>query len=1545
MDNSMRLFIEEKVNKRINGYRNEHELIGSEYARENELGRSYKGREILELIQNAEDELTENQPKEIFIAFDGENLSIANYGEPFSEEGISSLMYSNTSNKKNRKKKVIGNKGTGFRSILGWADEIKIDSADLHIKFSHKYAQKILKEEVFKGVPLPNRMKAATLVFPEWEEGRIEKKYTTLISIRIKKDETVSEDIKEQLENLNTNLLLFLNRTKKLTVNIEGVTSVYEKTIIDNDKVQLTKKVNGELVYKKEWFLNKKDGVIGEENYSIVIAYDMSGEIPDEPYIYTYFQTDVRFPFPVLLHADLNLNGDRNHLNKNDPSNKKILENAAELLVDTAIKIFDKGVSYNRITFLIPKSDYERELESYNFGNMLTKKMMEAKIFPTVNSKYVVYSADLKFYKSGLAKYLSGKDFSDLLMYSDNRCIQSILEKLGCSKYLYYDIVAKINRWVKSRKPTDENIRKIAYTAIQFLDEFKGTLEFNHFKEQRPSFFFNLDRKLISQGASIFLLDEEYEVSKPPKFVNIEFMDPYMRNYFYKRLKDKDDRDTDAEIIIDKLGDYNVREYNTHELMYHINYIMRTKLEEGKAKDVRERWKTLIKWLWNNRKLFIDKIEDISTYFLNRDKTLVSSYELYYGAEYGNELGEKLIGDISPEHMICNLKNYIECKDDKELVEFIRLFGVSDLPKMKEKKFIDNASYGSNRWSPYIRKLFSYLKFPVTLDNITVFNNLDVFCASVNKVEFMRTEIDLLEEILNRGDTSTIIKWIQSDTRLQNHLYTQLETSAASVQIIWGDRRSPRPLVTLKRAYSHIYHLFSTIAWIQVGGKRYSISDCLLSFDSHGIDISDYLVEPAISEYIRDINGRKGIIKQDFQSIFEKLGVKRDFSELPIKKIYSILNYLPNVEGSEDLARVIYNSIIDNAYIDYSDAELDCEEYIKYIKKGKILTNNGYQPIGNSYYLDGKDVCEKIAKTYNLITIPKKRSKQRIKKLFGVDKLILNGNIVEKPRLHPEYNLFVCDIKQFKVLALAYRIGRVADIRKEAKQFREIEIRICTNIRASYKTEKDSTAKEIELDDYEYILDGKSTYYLKIPEYIEFKDMKHNILLATAVANIFSSYLDVSEIASRYRELYYVGNNDDRQSLVEQEFEDESIVQKSMELLSFDEDIRETFVGIISRLTDKPENEFTSGIEKIDFDDFTAEYNVKPIIEIFRAAEINVSDFNSEMPSISLDFTEHFEKEIQGKLPKFRDNYKLTWYYRLRNKSLLEKLNLVSNFLLFETTKIRVSNDINFNCDKAIIDQLEIDINVKPLDLVALYNKALSTWKSRQTDLKYIDDFLTKPENSSLLYYEEFDELSNRYNSYCAKYATDGDLDTSNESALIEQKVEVYVANAIPTKVDKRKINARTTTGFALNSPRKELERIGLQGEQIVYKYLMENDNISQVNWVSENAKKMGVNPEGGAGCGYDIEFVDANGYRKYVEVKAAKKSKEYGIRFYMSDFEFEFGRKHAEDYMVYYVCNVKSEHPQILIFDNVFKNKEFNKKNFGVEISSEYRITAQADI
>lgn len=1539
----MKAFIEEKVSRRINGYRNENELIGSEYARENELGRSYKGREVLELLQNAEDELTEDLPKEIFISIDGKTLSVANYGEPFTEEGITSLMYSNTSNKKNRKKKVIGNKGTGFRAILGWAEEIRIDSADLHIKFSHKHAQDILKNEVYKGKTMPKGKRAATLVFPEWCDEDNDIDYTTVISLTIKDNDKVEEDIREQISGLNGNLLLFLNRTEKLTISIEGKVVCFEKQTVDENKVRLIKTEDGEVTYSKEWLLNKMDGIIGDENYSIVIAYDMEGNMPDNPFIYTYFQTDVKFPFPVLLHADFNLNSDRNHLYKNDASNKRILEDAAALLVDTAIKIYDKGVSYNRIKFLIPRSELEAELEKYGFIDMLKEKMKEAEIFPTVNSKYVVHNDELKFYSSGLAKYLSGKEFSDLLMYSDDSDVDDLLEEFSYSTYQYSEIASKIKKWVEKRQVTDENIRKVAYTAIQFIDEFGQSWAFDYYKGQRPAFFYNLDRKLISSGTSIFLIDENYVVTKPPVFANIEFLDPYMRNYFYKKLKEEDDSDID--VIIEKLGELNVREYTSEELMDHINGVLKDRVKNGKAKDAKERWKTLIKWLWTNKKLFIDENVKVAMLFLNRNEELVDSDKLYYGAEYENVIIEELLGEVMPESIVCNLRDYIECDSDDELIEFLRLFSVNDLPKMYAVQKSMNTGYNRDSCDDYIRNVFANLTYPVILDNRDVFNDLDSFCIRVNHVDIKRTEISMLEDILKNCSTSSILRWIQADSRLQNHLYSRFESSVMSVEVKWDDRRTPRPLASIKRPYSYIHYLFNTIPWIEVNGKRYSISDCLLGFDSKDVDLSEYLVEPAISEYIMDISGPKGKIKKEYQGIFEKMQVRRDFSDLPIQKIYSILNYLPSVEGSETIARGFYNSIVDKTDAEYSDEELQCEEYKKYISDGMILTNNGFKPVGESYYLDGKDVCDKVAKSYNLICIPKKRSKKRIKRLLGVEQLVLIGEIVGEPVVHPENQIFASDLNQFKTIAFTYRMKVVSDYREEARKFANINIIICASISASYRTERDEVAQEIELDDYEYILDGNCTYYLKVPEHLTYREMKHNMSLASAVANIFSSYLDVSEIVPKFRELYYVGNNIDREILIQQEFEDDTILKRAKDSLNINDDIQGEFVGIVTKLSERLKAEFEKHIGRIDFDSLAEDYNVEAIVDMFRYAGIDVGDYNDESPSIVIDLTPFYEKKVLSRMPFYEEKYKVTWFRKLENASVDEKKQLVANFLQFDSISVRTENSIDFDVDREIIRQLEINMNADNINLSELYKKNLNIWKNRQVDLRFIADFINNPENMSLLYYSLFDVLSEKYREYCREL--EPETEDSDENTVVEERhtLDVFHASAKPGEKTRKKSNGRTTTGFTQKAPKKELERIGLAGEQLVYDYLIKDEAKQLVRWVSENAKKMGVNPEGGAGFGYDIEYVDSDGQRKYIEVKTSKGGCEAGIRFYMSDYEFEFGRKHAEDYQIYYVCNVKSSHPQILIFDDVFKNHDFNKKNFSIDISSEYTITAQAEI
>ena len=51
----------------------------------------------------------------------------------------------------------------------------------------------------------------------------------------------------------------------------------------------------------------------------------------------------------------------------------------------------------------------------------------------------------------------------------------------------------------------------------------------------------------------------------------------------------------------------------------------------------------------------------------------------------------------------------------------------------------------------------------------------------------------------------------------------------------------------------------------------------------------------------------------------------------------------------------------------------------------------------------------------------------------------------------------------------------------------------------------------------------------------------------------------------------------------------------------------------------------------------------------------------------------------------------------------------------------------------------------------------------------------------------------------------------------------------------------------------KYTTEIGLVGEAYVYEKLVEKYGQDKVSWVSENAKKANVNPQGGESYGYDI--------------------------------------------------------------------------------------------
>ena len=80
----------------------------------------------------------------------------------------------------------------------------------------------------------------------------------------------------------------------------------------------------------------------------------------------------------------------------------------------------------------------------------------------------------------------------------------------------------------------------------------------------------------------------------------------------------------------------------------------------------------------------------------------------------------------------------------------------------------------------------------------------------------------------------------------------------------------------------------------------------------------------------------------------------------------------------------------------------------------------------------------------------------------------------------------------------------------------------------------------------------------------------------------------------------------------------------------------------------------------------------------------------------------------------------------------------------------------------------------------------------------------------------------------------------------------------------------------------------------------------------------------------YDMEYIDENGMKKYVEVKSTQSDK---INFRMSTYEYDFMEKYKEQYIMYVVLNVREEFPSyvVLTYADIIK---LNKRITGYAFS-----------
>jgi hypothetical protein len=242
----------------------------SAYNREIETEKEYNGRQLLELLQNADDENSDEV--KIELNTQRNQLSIKNRGcgcTAFSAKGVRSLMISNLSTKTS--KKYIGNKGLGFRSIINWSENITIRSNALSIEFSNKVVHQAFDEmfSIEERASIRQEQNLPTSVYPipflsmpEISDD-INQDWMTSIDI-VYKAEFLS-DIQKQINELKSEILLFLNSIKCLSIFVDG------ECIKSIEKASLNEKWN---VYERKGALPKKfwDKENEEEFFDLKIA-------------------------------------------------------------------------------------------------------------------------------------------------------------------------------------------------------------------------------------------------------------------------------------------------------------------------------------------------------------------------------------------------------------------------------------------------------------------------------------------------------------------------------------------------------------------------------------------------------------------------------------------------------------------------------------------------------------------------------------------------------------------------------------------------------------------------------------------------------------------------------------------------------------------------------------------------------------------------------------------------------------------------------------------------------------------------------------------------------------------------------------------------------------------------------------------------------------------------------------------------------------------------------------------------------------------------
>jgi hypothetical protein len=1541
-------FIEDELALRKKHYREDPASIIEHFNIEQQNIQTYNGRQLLEMLQNADDASETARKKKVLIRLSDNQLTIANNGETFTEGGFLSITRSNLSPKTMQQNK-IGQKGLGFRSILSWADEVVINSGGTKLGFSETIAQEFLKD-LIKETPaiqavIKKRSKdllpIATLRVPQLLNG-IESDVDSFdTSINLKLKDKIQNDVQSQIHSvINKETLIFLNHIEEIEIDSPERKIIFKKTI-SGDTV--TVKCNDTLNETKEaktWHLNKINGEHNSKNYELAIAWN--DELNDnENVLFSNFKTQVRFPFPALLHGTFELTQNRNQL-ENDTTghNEFLTEKLAELLIDTALKIASQNQEANYQPLRLLNIDFNQidaVLSNFKFKEKLLEKIKASEVFPTVNEKYIDYSENPVFYDFPIATFVKGDDVKNLMLHNEDEQFVKFLKSFTLYHYTF-EFFLKI---ISNRTTNNEQLAKLVFLALTY-DSYKQEFSSDKFNLlKQPEFLIDNEGSEIHWTSKIFLQphgDKEFIL---PKSLSIQFVAPELIKTLLKEFNTEN-----IDILLSKLEPLQVKKYSFAEisetLIQHYN-------EKGKLKptDVKELHTFLFRLYRNEAKELKPEAlsTDIETPIVSEKLKIKSASKSYFGKNYGNALTEQLYSfdksKLLAERKVLGLEKF----DAKIVKEYFNWLGVAELPRYFLKEITTNKN------DPYIEFVFRNFKYPTSKWgwSFKTFNEFKNWLPWEMKLKV--GEFDGMDKILSQSKIENIFEWIKQDKELR-------ETLENDREVLQGTQ-----LYCYKNTDRHLYKqdLRSYAKWKistsnflpveSIRGKSAPEKCCLSKTIT--TEFSPFVEKPKIA--FAPISEKLLLSEDVIESYLTLLGVHREISSFSIDVLYDMLFSLTTSDKEGKVAKTIYREVINN----FNENKLDTAHptYQKFLKDGRVLctkgNETGYYLVSEAYYIETKTFGNNILKRFPLVSVDRKRGNKKVERLFGVKSLEnISFKVIGEPKIHTLNQQFTDEIHRFKALIYALRMHQ--DTRHEIKnRLKRLKIVLTHDIKAEFI--HDQSPEKFELEQYEFIVTkNKSTFHILIPETdSNLEDLKQNISFCDSISEIFTTLINTEEYRGFIHDLYSKREVDREPRLLSELQQDTNdLVVQAKNQLEIIDDIRLSFWGAFSIASGKNikteirnEKELNSFLQKklklnIDqlnkvssvetFTQLSDLENQEFIYKLFLDFKIDFAKFLRHFAG--LDFTELFKNAIEDLKREFRNEFAFHLYNKLKIESTLAKGKFFDSLDDYNDISYSSQSGFLLNITKHFKESVQVEFSIKlqnPTTTFSFQNLINDSINSLTAEGILIPPTLKENRKiQALLIFSELDAVKKEVAAFVATVPTSSSNQIRVGGAMVDyddfqslaqkvlagldiKKLKLKISKTLPIEERKSKSGKGGDKGKNRNVRfnTKNEEQVGFIAELICYHKLCDKHKEENVNWVSENAYR--AYPEkfmtGEAGKGYDLELTEENGKVRFIEIKGIGNIED-GIR--MTKEEIKTALQFPDKYDLLIVLNPLSEEP-----------------------------------